>query len=100
MTYEIKRELTEPVVLWNGNFLDGRLTLIGVGIKKADYEIAFVITTRGDVELFEGKLELELASFQSPERMIDVCMDSITDLYISEMVRKLNRDKANGYIIN
>ena len=97
---EIKRILDEPTVLWNGNFLDGKLTLIGVGIKKADYEIAFVITTRGDVEQFEGKLELELSSFSNSERMIEVVIDNITNLYITEMMRKMNQDKANGTFIN
>ena len=89
---------TEPQHLWTGDFLDSKLTLVGMRVQPIDYRITFVLNSKANDLTYEGSMLLHLADFNSSDELISKALKIVEDNYITRVAELLAEEVKNGQL--
>ena len=86
---------SELVHLHTGDFLDGRITLVGSYIDEDTYVISFILTTIGQCT-FEGSVQMKLSNYSTPEAIINKALYEIEKMYVDCVSDELAKEIKSG----
>jgi len=92
------KKLNEPQHLWTGDFLDSRLTLVGMRIQPVDYRITFVLNSKANDITYEGTMTMHLADFNSSDELINAAIKTVEQHYIARVAELLAEEVRNGQL--
>ena len=92
--------ISEPKLLWKGDFLDGNLEIIGIPMPNAQYRIEFNLLHDVGNGTFTGVTTLNLTSFKNLHHLLSELLTMIEHSYTSAMLDHVKGLVSNGTLLH